>query len=287
MAEAACERARALKPESAWVYSISSQLAEARGNLEEAIKWSDAALEHGSSIAAVQGERARWLVSLGEPVKAGAVYERAVAENAEAARRDAALTYGGCAAAVETGGAAGLRDFIRKNELDRSDVPGALFELANASLMVDDVAQAREYMNQAMASPNYMAEELSSPWLASGGTSYLLTLATIQRADGDAAGADKRLDELAVLLDGLTNAGVETYGLHYLKASLAAMRGNAEAAMQELNRAAQIGWRDAWLAERLPYFDSLRERPDYRELLAAVRAKNAATAAKLKERLTG
>jgi hypothetical protein len=115
----------------------------------------------------------------------------------------------------------------------------------------------------------------------------LLTLATIQRADGDAAGADKRLDELAVLLDGLTNAGVETYGLHYLKASLAAMRGNAEAAMQELNRAAQIGWRDAWLAERLPYFDSLRERPDYRELLAAVRAKNAATAAKLKERLTG
>ena len=117
--------------------------------------------------------------------------------------------------------------------------------------------------------------------------SYLLTLATILRAEGDAAGANRRLDELAELLDRLANSGVETYGLYYLKAALAAMRGNADAAMVELNRAAQLGWRDAWLADHLPYFDTLRERDDYRQLLAAVRAKNAATAAKLGARLTG
>ena len=287
MAASACERARALQPESAWVYSISSQLAEAQGNLEEAMKWSDAAIEHGSSIATIQGDRARWLVTLGEPAEAGAVYKRALAENAEAARRNAALTYGGSAAAVEAGGSTGLRDFIRENELDGSTVPNALFELANASLMVDDTRMAREYADRALASPNFVAEDLASPWLASGGTSYLLTLATILRAEGDAAGANRRLDELGELLDRLTNSGVETYGLHYLKAALAAMRGNADAAMAELNRAAQLGWRDAWVADHLPYFDALRERADYRQLLAAVHAKNAATAAKLGARLTG
>ena len=153
--------------------------------------------------------------------------------------------------------------------------------------MVDDIKMAQEYINRAFASPNFAAEDLASPWQASGGNSYLLTAAVIFRSAGDTAGADRRLDELAALLDQLTNAGVETYGLHYLKAALAAMRGNADAAMVELNRAVQLGWRDAWLADHLPYFDPLRERADYRQLLAAVHAKNAATAAKLGAQLTG
>ena len=57
--------------------------------------------------------------------------------------------------------------------------------------------------------------------------------------------------------------------------------------MQALRRAAELGWSEAWLTDHERYFESLRSRADYQELLAAVRAKNAATAAKLKPRLSG
>ena len=57
------------------------------------------------------------------------------------------------------------------------------------------------------------------------------------------------------------------------------MRGRGDEAMVELRRAVQMGWRAAWLAERQPYLQLLRSRSDYRELLAAVNARNAETAA--------
>jgi hypothetical protein len=72
--------------------------------------------------------------------------------------------------------------------------------------------------------------------------------------------------------------------LYLLKAQLAAMRGQADAAMAALQRAVSLGWSDAWLAERQVYFESLRSRGDFRELLAAVNARNVATAAKLRQR---
>jgi len=105
------------------------------------------------------------------------------------------------------------------------------------------------------------------------------------QARGDTAGAGKRLDELATLVDRLVANGMQTYGLYDVKAQLAAMRGQPDAAMAELRRAVQLGWSEVWLAEHQPYFDSLRDRADFRELLAAARARNAATAASIRSRL--
>ena len=95
----------------------------------------------------------------------------------------------------------------------------------------------------------------------------------------------RRLDELGALLDRVVAAGVQTHGLYALKAEYAAMRGRADEAMAELQRAVQMGWRAAWLSEHQPYHQSLRSRADYRELLAAVNARNAETAATLRPRL--
>jgi hypothetical protein len=55
--------------------------------------------------------------------------------------------------------------------------------------------------------------------------------------------------------------------------------------MSALRRAVELGWTDVWLADHQPYFDSLRSRADFRELLAAVSKRNAATAASLHARL--
>jgi TolB-like protein/DNA-binding winged helix-turn-helix (wHTH) protein/Tfp pilus assembly protein PilF len=286
-AEAACAKARALEPESPWVYSVSSSLEASRGKLEAALKWSDAALEHGQDVGDIQGDRGRWLVAVGMPADAAAVYERARAANPVGTKQNTTLTFVGASAAIETGGARGLEEFLRRNGLTESDQPTMLFELANAELMVGDAKAARAHVDRALASPRLLREDLASPWQARDGWSYLLVTAAALRATGDTEGAERRLEELAALVDRVSSAGVRTYGLQALAAQVAAMRGKGDEAMRALNSAVESGWTDVWLADHQPFFESLRGRKDYQELLAAVRAKNARTAATLKSRLSG
>jgi len=286
IAEDACDRARSLASDSAWVYSVSSQLEAARGRFEEAFKWNGMALERGADLAEINAERASWLVQLGMLSEAGHAYARSLAANPDATRRNVSIANAGTVAAFAAGGTQGLRGFVRANGLADSDDPLMMLELANAELLAEDVRQARVYVDRALASPALLPEDLSSPFAARVGFSYLPMVATVLRGTGDEAGARKQLDELAKVLDQLTAAGVDTYGLHALKAQLSALRGKSDEAMNSLRRAASLGWADAWLAERQPYFQSLRSRVDFRELLATVRARNAVTAARLAPRLS-
>ncbi|HMK23731.1 MAG TPA: hypothetical protein VK466_15475, partial [Terriglobales bacterium] len=81
---------------------------------------------------------------------------------------------------------------------------------------------------------------------------------------------------LTALLDRLAAAGMRRHGVYELQAQVAALRGDAEGAMRALQRAADQGWREVWLAEREPYFTNLRPRADFRALLQRVRADNEA-----------
>src|SRR5262249_31834953 len=128
--------------------------------------------------------------------------------------------------------------------------------------------------------------ELASPWQARTGASYLLVAAAALQASGDSAAAERRLGELGALLDKLATGGLQTFGLYELRAKYPAMRGQADEAMVYLRRAAGMGRTGVWRADPEPYFDSLRKREDFIALLAAVRARNAATAAKLRPRQT-
>lgn len=282
-----CARARELEPKSPWVYNISGALEEARGDYEAAIQWSDMAMQHGSNDAAVKGERARWLMNLGQVEDARKLFERAFTENPGDTRNNSSLMYAGLLSAVDAAGAQGLRNFIRGNGLESIDDPAQLLQMANAALMARDFELANLYVSRALASPNLSPEDLASPWQVSGGYSDSIVIAVALRAKGDNAGADRRLDELATLLERMVNAGVNTNGLLYVRAQLESVRGQADKAMADLQRAAQMGWRDAWVAERLPALESLRDRKDFRDLLAAVSARNAATAARLRQKLLG
>ena len=284
-AEAACARARR-SARSPQPYTDSSNLEASRGRLAEAIRWSDAALERGNDIAANYGQRATWLLSLGLPAEAWKVYQNARVANATAANRNLALIHAACAASIERGGAEGLNDFLRDSGLGASEDPGVLFVLANAALTARDTALANEFVARAQASPALASADVASGWQAMYGTSFLLVRATALQSGGDSKGAGRDLDSLGKLLAQLADAGVQTRGLFELQAQLAAVRGQPELAMSALRRAVQLGWSDVWLAERQPYFDSLRDRADFRELLATVRARNGATAASLKTRLS-
>jgi transcriptional activator of cad operon len=284
-ADAACARARALSPESPMPYSNTSYMEAARGRIAEALRWNDAALKHGNDIAATYAQRATWLLALGLPEDAGRVYQRAQKANAAAANRNMALILMGCASAIERGGADALHAFLRDSGLGVAEDPNVLFVLANAALMVRDTRLANELIGRAQASPLLEPEDMVSGWQAMHGYSYLLIRAAALQAGGDSKGAAADLGKLDQLLAKLVDAGVQTRGLLELQASLDAMRGRPDAAMSALRRAVQLGWSDVWLAEHQPYFDSLRDRSDFRELLATVRAGNAGTAASLKSRL--
>lgn len=280
-AQTLCARGRSLKPESPWTYSATSDLAASRGDIAEALKWSNAALEHGGDIAENQSSRANWLFILELMQEAGEAYRRSMSSNPDGTRQNPLLTLVGAAAAIDTAGAPGLRSFIDANGLAASTNARVLMQLANAALMAGDTVLANEFVDRALTSGSLQAEDIASPWDAIQGQSYLLVIASALRARGDLVTANQRLDELAALLDHLRQSGVETFGYHELAAQLAAMQGRDDAAMASLQRAVQLGWRAAWLAEHQPFFASLRTRPDYRELIASVRARNAELATTL------
>ena len=287
VAQPACERARALGPDSAWVYSVSSTLEEARGDLEAAIRWNDQALKRGADMASIQGERALWLLALGLVDDARGIYQRMRTDNPDGARRNSSLLYVGSVTAAVAGGAPGLRAFMRENGLEKPEEPTQQLQLANAAMTAGDAELANELIGAALASPMLAEEDLASPWQAISGYSDLMVIAAALRAKGDAAGADGRLKQLQTLLDRMANSGVRTYGLLQLRAQLEAMNGRGDQAMTAMQQAVELGWRDAWAAEHLPYLAALRARADFRQLLAAVNGRNSITAAKVKGRLAG
>ena len=151
-----------------------------------------------------------------------------------------------------------------------------------AELLAGDARAARALVERALASPDLKTDDLASPWLARGGHSYLLIAAAAKQATGDPAGATAKLTELTALLDRLVAAGMRRHGVYELQAQVAALHGDADAAMLALQRAANQGWRDVWLAEHQPYFASLRKRADFRALVDRIRADNEAESTKPK-----
>lgn len=274
-AAAACDRSRSLNAQSAWAYSVSSDLEEARGRLVEALRWNSAALARSADAEDVYSQRGLLLLSLGLPERARESYEAAVVATGNA-NASPWLSSVGLVTAYAGGGLEALHQRIASQRLADTTDPGVLFELANVELLAGEPQAARAFTDRALASPQLKPDVLASPWLARTGRAYLLIAAAAHQATGDAAGAAQQLATLTALLDRLTAAGMHRHGVYELQAQVAALRGDADGAMRALQRAADQGWREVWLAEREPYFVALRPRADFRALLQRVRADNEA-----------
>jgi TolB-like protein/DNA-binding winged helix-turn-helix (wHTH) protein len=272
-AAAACERARALEPASAWAYRASSAFEEARGRILDALNWNTAALAHSPDLLDSYAERGTWLLTLGLTDRLAANRDAAVAA-AGNMRTQFELIWLDLIAAYAAGGPAAVRALIDSSQLSRSDDPTVLFALARAELLADDAQNARALVDRALASPELTSEVLASPWQARIGCSNLLIAAAAYQATGDGPAARARLDQLSALLNGLVAAGVRRHGVYGLQAQVAALRGDPDSAMAALQRAAELGWRDVWLAEHEPQYASLRARPDFSALTRRIRAEN-------------
>jgi TolB-like protein/Tfp pilus assembly protein PilF len=272
-ATAACDRSRSLDPQAVWAYSVSSDMEEARGRLVEALRWNSAALARSADSQDVYAQRGRWLLSLGLPGRARESYDTAVVATGNASASPS-LSWVGLVTAYAGGGLEALQQRIASQRLADTSDPEVLFELADVELLAGAPQAARAFVDRALASPDLRPDDLASPWLARTGRAYLLIAAAAHRATGDAVGAARDLSVLSALLDRLMEAGMRRHGVYELQAQVAALRGDGDGAMLALRRAADQGWREAWLAEREPYFASLRSRADYRALLQRVRADN-------------
>jgi TolB-like protein/Tfp pilus assembly protein PilF len=274
-AAAACARSRSLNPQSAWSYSVSSDLEEARGRLIEALRWNSAALARSPDAEDVYAQRCSWLLSLGLPERARESYDTALVATGNA-NASSSLSWVGLVTAYAGGGLEALHQRIASQRLADASDPGVLFELANVELLAGEPEAARAFADRALASPELRPDDLASPWLARTGRAYLLIAAAAHQATGDAAGAAQQLTALTALLDRLTAAGMRRHGVYELQAQVAALRGDADGALHALQRAADQGWREVWFAEREPYFIILRPRADFRALVKRVRADNEA-----------
>ncbi|MDB6083631.1 MAG: hilA 4 [Gammaproteobacteria bacterium] len=271
-AATACTRARELQPEAYWPATVTSWLAAAQGRLDGALQWNEEAIKLAPDVFQLYNQRATYYLLLGLPARARDILERARVETTDVEGVNDALAQ----VAYYEGGPAQLRAHLAASGLDRSLHAATLFSAAYSQLLIGDAAAAKRSTERALAAIDFMPDSLESPWNAARwGHSDGLTVALVELDSGDRVSAMRRLDALAATLDRLVRNGEKRYGVDELRATVLALRGDGDGAMRALSRAADLGWRRSWWAEREPELASLWKRDDFRALTARVNAANA------------
>jgi TolB-like protein/DNA-binding winged helix-turn-helix (wHTH) protein/Tfp pilus assembly protein PilF len=274
-AAAACERGRSLGPSNPYVYTATSELEDARGHVVEALSWNAAALERSPDVQDLYASRGRWLLELGLIQRAAETYDRAVKATTSATELNSDLASFALLARYAQGGLKAMRELMSEMRLTTTTDPNLLFVAAHAELVAGQPDAARAFIERAAGAPALQADDLASAWNARFGRSDLLTVAAVEQATGASARAAQHLNQLALSLQRFTAAGMRRHGLYLLNAQLAALRGDADTAMESLQQAALLGWYGLWSAEHDPYFKALRQRADFHALLERIRAQNA------------
>ncbi len=270
-----CEGARNLQPGNALGSDGLTWLASSQGHIAEALQW------NGESLKAdptgdfnLYWTRAILLLAVGTAAPARAVVEtgRKLTKN-ESDSNTALLrvTY-------REGGAEALRSYLTSARLEQSSGFSALFESAYARLLLGDAQAVKDLIARALAAPDRPSGYADDAWSARGdwpiGESYRIDLAAAELALGDRTSAQRELDKVLALLDGMIAAGVERNATYALRAKVYALQGRADDAMRDLGNAVKLGWRSAWWATHEPYLASLWGRSDFQALMAQVSRSN-------------
>ncbi len=97
-----------------------------------------------------------------------------------------------------------------------------------------------------------------------------LFLARAYQQVGDYVKANNQLDHAESRLQELRQMGFKHHYFSYFKASIAAMRGETELALIELDKAIQEGWTDVWLARVDPTLDNIRGDLQFQAIMASL-----------------
>jgi TolB-like protein/DNA-binding winged helix-turn-helix (wHTH) protein/Tfp pilus assembly protein PilF len=269
-AAAACERARALGPESSLPLDELAWLAEARGRIDEALRWNAASIQAEPENFDRYWMRIDLLLAVGLPRGARDSLEQGRAATRDGDEADAAQAR----VVLRESGLDALRTHLAATQLDRSPHAISLLEAAYSRLMLGEPKAARELMARAVAAPDRVPGLDDAPWDARAGTSYRVDLAVADLDLGDHPAAAQELTRVRSMLDEMIAAGVQRHAVFELRAKVLALQGDANGAVRDLQKAAQLGWRRSWWAEKEPYFASLRPRTDYQAVIAKVNQSN-------------
>jgi len=270
-ARAACERAHQLQPDNPVAVNKLTWLAWSWGSMADALRWNAESLKLAPDTFDYYWTRAElyWTLGLAKPARAALEEGRAATKDEETA--NVAL---GSVAYLE-GGPEALRSQLKSAGLDDSRHAVTLVELARLRLLLGEPKAAADLINRALQAADRVPELIDTPWSARTGESCQLVLAGAELQMGENSAAFARLAGLTNMLDGMIGAGVERSATYALRAEARAMLGRGDVAMQDLNKAAALGWRRAWWAAHEPYFASLRSRADFQQLMKTVNDSNA------------
>jgi TolB-like protein/DNA-binding winged helix-turn-helix (wHTH) protein/predicted Zn-dependent protease len=269
-----CERARLLKPMAATIDAFT-WLAEARGRIDEALRWNEAAIKaEPNDDFSLYSSRSELFLSVGLPGAARA----AVEHGRRATKNDDDANVALVRVVYREGGAEALQSYVKSQHLEQSQHAPALFEAAYSRMLLGDASEAKALIARAVVAPDRPTGFADSPFYAKGsrlmGTSYRLDLAVADLALGDPLAAHRELESVLAMLDRMMAAGVERYGVYELRAKVYALEGKGDDAMRDLSKAAKLGWRNSWWATHEPYLASLSPRSDFQALINEVNRSN-------------
>jgi hypothetical protein len=171
-------------------------------------------------------------------------------------------------------GREGLRSHLNAARLDESTHKDSLIAAARGRLLLGESAAVENLVARVLGTSDGSPDAVDSPWAARRGESYGLDLAAAELDAGESAAAQHRLKSLLEMLDRMIDAGVERHATYELRAKTHALLGEADAAMHDLTRASELGWRAVWQARHEPFFASLRSRADFQALMESVSRSN-------------
>jgi transcriptional activator of cad operon len=274
----ACARARTLQPQNYWPLTVTSWLEAAQGRLGEALRWNQLAIEAAPDVFQLYNERSMLFLTVGVPARAREALEKArIATNDE---EGAALALADVA--FYEGGAPALQAHLSAARLEASAHSGTLLQAGYHKLLAGDAAAAKTLAERALKAPDYIAGDLENPWnISRWGYSGDLILALIEMHTGNEAEAARRLGSISVTLDQLVRNGEKRFGVEEVRATVFALRGDPDGAVRSLTRAAELGWRRSWWAQREPDLAAIWTRNDFRALMARVDQSNSELRARL------
>ena len=252
-------------PNPLWGFAL---IELARGDLRAAASYYGRALAIDASRSDLWRQRAMLHWELGEDEAARAALQPAIdsaGSSAESAGARASLAF-----------INGQRsELAALAEVMANADPDSIFNLGDAAtllLVAGEVDVAHGLLERAaQLLPNFgsMLDLWSLAW---GMPLPGVALASTRRLRGDVAGSAEAVRQTQQSLNEAERNGLRSHGVGYARAALSGLRGDADGAVASLRLAYSRGWRRVRWLRVDPLFDTVRDSPQFQNLLSSLPA---------------